>query len=757
MRERQAHAGPFRRECLRQVIPWLALLAQGLVVALLYMPVTRSAFVSDDWVWLESSRRGFWHAVTAPIGYHYAPVANVLFLGAYRLFGAAAARYRLTLLACHVAVGHLAFRLGLRLGVKWPAALCASLLFLGSASFHEVTFWTGTGNVFTWAAILFLLGLGEAIGMIEDGRVSVRRWRLAFWFFVALLAYPATFTLLPVAAITLVWGQGRKASTEGRSPEHSSWRWIVRALAPCLLVCAVLIPARLHFAAATAGEASLRMNSERFYWIVRGIMMTFSLRGSHDVVQRWLSLGATDLYGSHVGVLGCALLWIALGAWCCWRRPWSVTTLLAAWISVHFALAGLSVNIASRHTYLAAIPATLIIGSALLSIGERISQRIHRSGVSAVVRYAPLTLGTLVLMAGAHRDLRTATRVWTRAFEANRRTQEDIGSALSAHRLPATLTLVNLPNIFADGGIGAYAFTNGAPDMVRFSFGGQVSEADVRSVGVLEPSNVAWDSRPTSISELARASRDPSRIVLAFDPASLGVRPWTFAPSDRYTLQTAPFLEWRPGAWPWLLIPSGAALELPLRTNGEAPWVAVRYAGRPGTHFRMTFASGSTVTVEPPPTSGRWVTSTWPMGRAPESNNALTLLADSDLWVAHIWAFAPLSRYQVDTSPFLPWVEGAQCFPIDGETRLPLSRSENGTGAVVEIEYLAEKGRTLSVSVEGGPPRVLEVSEPAAWRTAHIPVASAPLVTLTLTQTETLVPMVRSIVLAAKARPAVQD
>jgi hypothetical protein len=214
---------------------------------------------------------------------------------------------------------------------------------------------------------------------------------------------------------------------------------------------------------------------------------------------------------------------------------------------------------------------------------------------------------------------------------------------------------------------------------------------------------------------------------------------------DRCTRETAPSLEWKEGDWPWLAVDARKTFDVRLRVAHPRPWLALRYLESPGTRFTVLHGATKLATVAPRfRGDNRWVTTSWPLPeREPDRGIPVSLSTESELSLAHVWAFAPPARYSRETAPFLPWTESnvGAFFTVGGETQLPFE----GPGERVRIDYLAEAGRGLSVQLGEARPVRLETPPRPEWKTAFLRINPGQEPVLRLKQLETLAPCVRTI------------
>jgi hypothetical protein len=501
----------------------LVLALQGLFVVGLYWPTLRLELLSDAWALIEQGSHGFRYAVSTTVGWHYTPVITGIRELALSVIGTGAAAWQAATLVLHLAVGYLVYRLGLTLFDDFAIALTASLIFLGSASFYEATFWPMVGCGYPLAAVPFLLGLEVALRMARGDSVPSGRWRLAGWLLIGVLCYPGMVTLLPLAGIALVFGRLRgKEARAWRDPKQ--WLWIAKALLPSIATLVVPMLARLHFSKEMASATSFRFDWVRAYWFDRSVLSVLSLRGSEEMLASLVTLGTQLRSGPvlHTFIWGWFLLIVSLLVWSVWRSRSLAWPLLLCWLVLQLGLTTLSLLTSSRHTYLAAIPAALLTAAALRVLGERLGRRLQGAR-AALVRVAPVMLGALVLLLGAQVDLRRALDTADSASDATRQMITAIRGVSPERRGGFTLTLVDMPSIYTRRGVNAYAFTNGLPEMVKIVSGRDDVVVELRCTGP-RPINLASGSRPLAASELQALASDPGRVVLIFESRNGTVR-----------------------------------------------------------------------------------------------------------------------------------------------------------------------------------------------------------------------------------------
>src|SRR5439155_11937758 len=122
---------------------------------------------------------------------------------------------------------------------------------------------------------------------------------------------------------------------------------------------------------------------------------------------------------------------------------------------------------------------------------------------------------------------------------------------------------------------GTFAFVNGLHPLLHLSTAGRIPRPDLLyTYAHFQDGKFANSSQPVTLSDLAGRVRDSGSLVMLYDRnhnlLTLDRLSWQLPAS--YTAQSAPYLEWQTGAWPWLEVHAGQPLELPLGGEGEGRW-----------------------------------------------------------------------------------------------------------------------------------------------------------------------------------------
>jgi hypothetical protein len=701
-------------------LPVLALLAVWVLV--LYRRAFAVGVLSDGWVLLEIGSRGLRKAPFALLSYHTIPVTNLFMAVLWKLFGLHERLYQAANLAELTLVGWLLYQVGLRLFGAARVALLASLLFLANSSFYEVPFWPTVGNFQSLAAMLYLAGILAVIRAYRSPRPLP--WLALF----SLCSLAAFFTYEPAVSLLGVGLLYAALVPFDGTPTPRDWaRRALGALGPALPAVAVVLGSKLYTSSLGYQAAFLPRDWAglrfRVYLLARGCVAIFSLRGADHRIYRVLSFGLMPPGDSALHTVLVAV-WVlglsAAGLILVWRTRSAAVRFVTLWFAAHMLTVSAATDIVSRHFYLGALPAALLMSWLIWSAADRLSRSVRVvEGQPGLIAGIALAL----LVAGSLSDLETAAVVHREASAASRRVAELVQQRLE--REPGAVprvALVNMPAILAKDGIGAFAFVNGLYPLLYLSTGRRVADPDLfYTYAVFADGKFANGSRPISLGELGRRARDPGSLVVMFDPrartvSELDRAAWR-APAG-YDADSAPYLEWQPGAWPWFRVYAGQPLEMPLAVTPERSWVAVRYLRKPGVAFSVTDPAGVRLEVRAP----EGVTPSWPTVTFPAPSGDLTLRSAGEVWLAAVRSFSPPADYAPETAPFLSWI--LRPFPqllVEAPVRLPLATPGcEARPCALRIEYLAERGRELSLAVGG---KTLDLGSAAApeWRSGTIP------------------------------------
>ncbi|HEX3554141.1 MAG TPA: hypothetical protein VIA62_13020 [Thermoanaerobaculia bacterium] len=719
-------------------LPVLALLAVWVLV--LYRQALTLGVLSDGWVLLEIASRGLLRAPLALLGYHTIPVTHLFNALLWKLFHLHETPYQLVNLAEMGLVGWLTYRLGCTLFGRPRIGLLAALLFLANSSFYEVPFWSMVGNFQSLAAMFYLGGIFAVDRALRTPRPAGWAVLFALCVLAGFFTYEPAVSLLPVGLLQAVLMPAANEET----PKGISG--LVRRLRPFfgpagIVALVVGVSKALTSAAGHSAMFLPKTLAEldfRIYLLVRGCIAIFTLRGSDPKLYSLLSFGLAPGSGTPLHRLLVALWAVALAtaaALLAWRSRTPAVRFLMAWFAVHMLIVSTASGIVSRMFYLGAIPAALLSSwliwrgaeMAAAALGRRLALP-STEGVTVGLAFFALAL----LVSGATTDLDAAARVHREATVASRRTVELARAGLAAGAGKAgRLVLVNFPAILARDGIGAFAFVNGLTEELALKTGSAVSQPWLAHTYASAPEGrFANGSQPISLAELGRLSAEPQTEVILFDaqertPRELDRTTWRL-PAE-YTAASAPYLDWQPGAWPWLRVYAGQPLELPFAIRDDSHWVAIKYLRDAQTDFAV-----QTGGLLPVPVLGRpGVSPSWPTAILPLSSGAgaaiVTLQPRSEVWLAGVWSFSPPPAYTPESAPFLSWiVRPSPVFTVEAPIDLPLAPCPRSACAI-RLAVLAEPGRDLAAGVAGGPAQILrfdDVKTPE-WRTATLAVSDS--------------------------------
>lgn len=731
-------------------LPVLVLLS--VYVTVLYWRAFAVGVLSDGWVLLEIGSQGFLEAPFVLLSYHTIPVTNVFMAVLWNLFGLTESWYQLTNLAELVLVGWLVYLLGCTLFRQARVGLLASLLLLANSSFYEVPFWPTVGNFQSLAALFYLLG----IFVLHRAFHSPRSWPWIFLFSLCGLA--AFFTYEPAISLLGV-GFLYAYLVPVRDTEPLSWpdrrRRVLAVLVPSLPAIAVVLGSKLY--TSSQGYQALFLPSDwenlkfRAHLLVRGCIAIFSLVAADHKLYKILTFGLAPPPGTPAQV-GLFMLWclllVAGAVFLLWKSRSGTVRFLTLWFAMHIVTVAAATGIVSRHFYLAALPASLLMAWLLWRGAEKLAAWIDRwnalgGGRAPETRTADLsrTAAVLVLVVltllavNAKTDLDTAGTLYKEATRASRQVAALVQQRLAeAPASPPKVVLVNMPAILTKDGLGVFAFVNGLHQLLQLSTGRRITNPELYyTYAAFADGKFANASQPIPLSELARRVQDPASLVLMFDDQTRTVteaNAVTWRPPEAYDLDSAPFLEWESGAWPWFRVYAHRPLEMPL-TAPESSWVAIRYLRSPGVVFSVKNGSGSPLEIRAPAAvSPSWPIVTLPFIEAAEPADAdIILSAETEVWLAGVWPFVPPERYDPQNAPFLPW--RSRPFPhfvVEGPIRLPVRASGcTEHPCSVHIEYLAEKGRDFWLAVEGVSDRSFAFDDLTApeWRSERIPIGTS--------------------------------
>lgn len=681
----------------------------------LYRRALAVGVLSDGWELLGIGSLGVRKAPFELLSYHTIPVTNLFNAILWKLFGLHETLYQVLNILELALVACVLYVVGCVLLRQPRIAFLGSLLLVANSSFYEIQFWPVVGNFQSLTALLYLTGLLAAWQAGRSARPDLWASVFALCGVMAFFAYEPAVSVLAVGLLpALLLPEPGTAVPEDRFLQRS-WRRLRAFVVPLLAAAAVVLGSKVLTTRAGYHAMFIPGNWEeiknRVYLLVRACVALLTLRGADNTLYKAILFGL-GTSGGNVLSRVCIVLWLAGltagGALLAARTRTPGVRLLAAWFALHMLTLSLATPIVSRHFYLGALPSSLLLAWALWWIAERLA---HFWNGTALGLTEPQTATVLVflsfslLLAGAKSDLDTAAALGKEATWASRQVVEKVQKRLERSAVTPRVALVNMPATLARDGISVYSFINGLHPLLRLSTAGRVPHpALLYTYALLQDGKFANASVPVKLSDLAGRVRDPDSLVLMFDrkthtPLTLDRLSWRLPAA--YTAESAPYLEWQPGAWPWLRIYAGKPIELPLSGEGDGRWAALRYLRAPGVRFTV---SGSGVPSPLPIRSEAAAPVGWPALLFPlpggKSPAEVVLKAETDVSIAGLWSFQPPAAYTPETAPFLTWALDAEpAFKVDQPLRLPLAA---GSGPV-RFEVLAEAGRELAAGLEGAP------------------------------------------------------
>lgn len=721
-------------------LPVLALLT--VVTVVLYWRSRSCGIMSDSWGLLWIATLGIPEALFYKLSYHIIPVTHLLNVILWKIWGLWEPGYQLTNLAELGLSAWVLYFLGMRLFRRRQVALLGALLLVANSSFYEVTHWPVVGNFQILAGLFQLAGIFVALRATKSPRPAP--WAALF----AVLAVLAFFTYEPAISMLPMGVLAAALLTTG-PPAAADWSWraMVRRSLPVLIggmaAFAVMLGAKIHASLTSSHDAlflpqSLYEILVRIHFLVGGCLSIFTLRANHQAIGPLFYFGfAPPPFASwdHALRLG---LWLAIfgvaALWAIFRSRVPALAFLALWFGLHVTIVSIATTMVSRTSYLPALPAALLLAWAISRAADAVAGLVTRSEPSErrprirAAISAALALSAFWLLAvGSYTDLRAAAALYRDVTLASRHIVEVTRSRLQSGTPLDNVVLVNLLSQVSRDGVSAYSFVNAAPEMVELTTG-----FPRKNILVVSPSPDASRTRYGSttrhitLAALDEHVRNPRSVVLWFDPKTLSMvelNRMTWKVSREYTAANAPLLDWNEANPASFRMAAGERLDLPLYVPDGVSWAAVQLLRAPGP-LQLDIAQGDALrlAVRPRPLqTPYWAVIPFPLEREDDGTTVLSLQAGSDLSIAGLWPFAAPERYTPESAPFLSWwVYTGATLIVTEPLRLPLSlRSCRAEGCAVRIEYLAEPGRDLTVSVEGGERRELTfpAGAPVAWQT----------------------------------------
>lgn len=705
----------------------IALLAATLflVSVVLLAPTRNCGLVGDDWEHLRLAQRHWRAVLTEPLSYHFIPLGGALHKVLLSLAGLDGTRWAAANAAMLFLAAMALFRLSARLFGESRSGFLSACLLLGSAAFHEVTFWPTVGVVFAFSGILFAFALELGFGLARPDPPAFLPYAFAFTAGAACLAYPGTVTAFPIA---LLWYAMTRPATPGGPLAKGLGlaRGLASAFAPSAFVVVAIGATRWVYARELSAATRLSFDAERLKYLAEGIASIFSLQGSRSTLHRiatagLASDGETALSRALTAVF--VTLVVILLASVIRGRPGTGEAYLAMAFLVHLATLAPWIAVSPRHCFL---PSMLGLPLAVRLLGRAVeAARVRRAFRGRGARTGALVLVTAVALLAARRPFQAAADLWARSARSYR----DLGLLLGERRAAqpglATLVTVDLPSFLTENGFTVPFASYNLPGFVSFSAGGLLVE---RFRLKPERGGLAWGEKvqPVSLRRIQEMVLDPARLVVRFDPRSgtlVRLSPEGFVPAGALTFDRAPELGWREGAWPWLLVSPSEELEVALSAS-RGDWVALRYLSEASSSFQLMIDRETVFRAVPSPgapSAWRTIVRAIPghVDRPAEDRADVRVEASVPVLLAGIWVFRPLERVTPASAPFLSWygAAGDASFAVDDELLLPLRRRDGpGNGpAEIELDVVSSPLHSGSLEANGHVAALEATPEKAGW------------------------------------------
>ncbi|HSU84735.1 MAG TPA: hypothetical protein VLR69_20135, partial [Thermoanaerobaculia bacterium] len=509
---------------------------------------------------------------------------------------------------------------------------------------------------------------------------------------------------------------------EGAQPLRERLRRALAVIAAALPAIVLVLGSKLY--TASLGYHALFLPHDwpglklRLYLLVRGCIGIFTLSGGDGRIYRFLTLGLLPAGGSPLynALLAAWIVGLPIGgALLAWRTRSPAVRFAVVWFAAHMLIVATATDIVSRHFYLGALPASLLLSWGIWSGADRLGDwTARRPGFAALgvtrEQAAGLLAGIALTLLAAHAatDIATAAALHREASAATRQVVALVRRRLAEEpgAPPPRVALVNMPAILARDGIGAFAFVNGLGAALWLATRQRIAEPDLfYTYAAFADGKFANVSRPITLAELGARVRDPKSQVLMFD-----ARTHTVVELDRtvwrapegYDPASAPYLEWQTGDWPWFRAYAAQPLELPLAVSPQRSWVAVRYLRAPGVAFTVTDAAGRRLEEVRAPAGVRpaWPLAVFPLAGPSVEAADLTLRPTTEVWLAGVQSFSPPADYTPESAPFLPWaLRPVLQFQVEAPLQLPLSTPGcESRPCSLRLDVFAGPGRSFALT-----------------------------------------------------------
>lgn len=696
----------------------VALLLAAATLAFHGGSLARVGFSSDSWHLFEIARKGVLDAAKTVLAYHISPVSWAFLSLQEKLFGDSERAWQAANVAgiwlCGVALYLFAVRL---LDRRLPA-LAAAVAFVASAGPYEIALWPLVGNFQALGVLLYLAGMGLAV---DAARRERRRVGAGIAFGVLSLA--AIFTYEPMVSLVFAGALAFFLLGPGGAPPRFADAlrrgvpfWTGGGLALFVLL---VVKGR----AAASGHQALflpEMGRDlllRVFWFERSFLSLFSLRGSADLLHRFFTFGTNAEFGTPIFVASAAawgVILAALAVGVLRKALHGPVGFLVAWLVGHLLIVAVATSPVSRHFFLPQAPAAILLSLALVAAGDRLARRLadRGDGTAAAVAPAVCVLLPLVLLgAGARRDLAAGADLFADATRLATGVRTALATRLASGVPPSQVVFVNLPAQRQQSGLVAFLYPNCTVPIALFVSDGKVGASQIRFVrtyGPAAPGVFAHEAPEIPLTELYDLVANPSVLVLRHDPVADRLEeldPSTFPVPAEWTSASAPWLDWRPGSFPWMPIAANRPFAAPIDLGEGPAHLALRALASPRTGFRLLVDGEERLKVGPAPTEG-WPTSVVVLPpRTPGRRLArVEIVPDPEIWIAGLWGFEAPTFVDPESAPFLSWILRPEpAIVVGGPLEVPLARPEGGAG-LLRILHLAEPGRDFDLEAPGIPP-----------------------------------------------------
>jgi hypothetical protein len=688
--------------------------------------------------------------------YHYFPVTMIWLWVQYLFFGLNEPAYQVMNIVQHGIIVVMVFGLALELTGRRTVAFVAAVLFSGAADFYEVLYWSIVGNNYHVSTFFYLLGMFSFIRYLKS---DAMHYFVLFSACVgcALLSHELTLSLVPVCIVYYLFFH---VSPDDRRAfwQHWSNRTVWTRLGRQLIAPGILIGVFLVMKAVMSLHTDVMGQPQRmsdfFYLLVRGLLGTVTLRVDDGV----LALVANVFGGPQW-----AWLWIPIGApalvFCFLYWFGRLERVLVLWLLGQLLMTQIAIGISSRHFYLPTVASAILIASLVVRAYDLVAARyvLHeRPGVrtAAIVGVAVVLGYALVVL--PHADCRRAESVWFEPHRANLSLRATVSEALETTSGTPTLYVLNATRYMVRDGILAWTFQNGLRASIEMHFPGAFS--GIRLGHLFMSSNVPNGSRfidlesfDTSVFE----SRD--YVVVLFVPErsefiqitpsymsgeGMGSSMMRGVPSV-YTPESAPYLEWIEGGWPWLNLPPHQELEFALKKPGGSDhWLVVFHLAEEGREMLVEAGGESLGSLASVPGGDQaWTHVALPL---PSSSPPDATLVDVKLRsvgsrpgnLARVGLLTPQATYDSESAGAFLWgSDGSLTLPSGHELSVPVVGCGQETCSFF-VTYLAHGDRGLRVTTDRGQVLDLKPGESSeGWETAAASLAAADTAVVTLRAT----------------------